>query len=201
MPNQNQNKKKKPAAQHLWFLHWLMAGFYLLLFITGPYMANLPRGFWYREPVYDFHKILGAVVMSLLLARIFVLLLVLQHKYKRRQPKLTLDLLQIFALHAALYFFMLLVPLSGFMCSNGTGHDVVIFGTEIVLPRLFAPNKQLGRLSDSAHFWLSYTFLVFIFLHMLDQRKYLRPQVRRFSKAAMAAISSGLSQSKETKEK
>jgi len=127
------------------------------------------------------HKTLGViVVMSLLLARIFVLLRVLQHKYRRRLPQRTRDWMQTFALHSALYFFMLLVPLSGYFLSNSTGHKVIIFGTDIALPYLFVQNKQLGELGRSLHFWLSYTFLAFIVLHSIDQWKYLRATWRRF---------------------
>lgn len=179
-------KGKKTVAQRLWFLHWLMASFYLLLFGGGIYMADLPREVSYRGSLYDFHKTLGVIVMSLLLARIFVLLRVLQHKYRRRQPKRTHDWWQTFALHSALYFFMLLVPLSGYFFSNSAGYDVIVFGTNIALPRLFAENKSLVDLARSSHFWLSYTFLAFIILHTVAQKKYLRATWRRFSKAVGA---------------
>lgn len=194
-------RRNKTAAQKLWFLHWLMAAFYLLLFMGGTYMADLPREVSYRGSLYDFHKTLGVVVMSVLLARIFVLLRVIQHKYRRRLPKLTREWVLTFALHASLYFFMLLVPLSGYFFSNSYGKDVIVFGTNIALPRLFAENKQLAELGRSVHFWLSYTFLSFVVLHMVNQGKYLRSQLRRFSKATMAAILSGLSRSRIAKNK
>ncbi|MFB8788025.1 MAG: cytochrome b [Potamolinea sp.] len=185
-----QQAKKKSAAQRLWFLHWLMAAFYLLLFAGGNYMADLPREVSYRGSMYDFHKTLGVIVMSLLLARIFVLLRVIQHKYRRRLPKFTRDWVQTFVLHAGLYFFMLLVPLSGYFFSNSFGKDVIIFGTNIALPRLFVENKPLAELGRSVHFWLSYSFLSVVVLHMVAQGKYLRSQLRRFSKMVIAALSS-----------
>lgn len=194
-------KRNKTQAQRLWFLHWFMAAFYLLLFSSGTYMANLPREVSYRGSFYDFHKTLGVVVMSLLLARIFVLLRVIQHKYRRRLPKISRDWVLTFALHASLYFFMLLVPLSGYFFSNSFGKDVIVFGTNMALPRLFAENKQLAELGRSLHFWLSYTFLSVVVLHMVDQGKYLRSQLRRFSKAVLAVISSGFHRSKVPKNK
>ena len=194
-------KRNKTQAQRLWFLHWLMAAFYLLLFSGGTYMANLPREVSYRGSFYDFHKTLGVVVMSLLLARIFVLLRVIQHKYRRRLPKISRDWVLTFALHVSLYFFMLLVPLSGYFFSNSYGKDVIVFGTNIALPRLFAENQQLAELGRSLHFWLAYTFLSVVVLHMVDEWKYLRSQMRRFSKAAIAVISSGSHRSKVPKNK
>lgn len=184
-----QQAKKKSAAQRLWFLHWLMAAFYLLLFAGGAYMADLPREVSYRGSMYDFHKTLGVIVMSLLLARIFVLLRVIQHKYRRRLPKFTGDWVQTFALHTGLYFFMLLVPLSGYFFSNSFGKDVIVFGTNIALPRLFVENKPLAEIGRSVHFWLSYSFLSVVVLHMVAQAKYLRSQMRRLTKAVIAVLS------------
>ncbi len=151
-------------------------------------MADLPREVSYRDSLYDFHKTIGVIVMSLLLARIFVLLRVLQYKYRRRQPKRPKNWWQTFALHSALYCFMLLVPLSGYFFSNSAGYDVIVLGTNVALPRLFAENKQVVDLARSSHFWLSYTFLASIVLHTLAQKKYLRATLRRFSKAANGAM-------------
>lgn len=176
-------KRHKAAAQRLWFLHWLMAVFYLALFAGGLYMADLPREVSYRGSLYTFHKTLGVFVMSLLLARISVLLGIVLHKYRRHLPKTTLRWWRMAALHTALYTFMLLVPLSGYLFSNANAKDVVIFGTNIVLPPLIEPDKEQAELGRSAHFWLSYTFLTFVLLHGLDQRKYLRAVVRRAYKA------------------
>ncbi len=179
---------KKLSAQRLWFLHWLMASFYLLLFVGGKYMTELPRSVSYRGSFYDFHKTLGVIVMSLLLARIFVLLLLLQHKYRRHLPKLTRIWWQTFALHSALYFFMLLVPLSGYLFSYWGGHPIQIFGTNIMLPNLISRNQELSGLGRSAHVWLAYTFLVLIILHSGSQRRYLRAQLCRSYQAASRAI-------------
>lgn len=176
------SKRTKSAAQQLRFLHWLMASFYLVLFVVGNYMNSLSRDVSYRMTLFDFHRTLGVIVMCLLLARVFVLLRTLQHKHRRRQPERTGNWLRTFALHTVLYFFMLLVPLSGYFSSNTDGFDVIVFGTGIALPKLFVTNEQLAELGDSAHFWLAYTFLAFIVLHMVVQKKYLRAQVRRFFK-------------------
>ncbi|MBW4473798.1 MAG: cytochrome b/b6 domain-containing protein [Stenomitos rutilans HA7619-LM2] len=180
---------KKSMAQRLWFLHWLMAAVYLMLFIGGIYMADLPREVTYRGSLYTIHKTLGVLVMSLLLARISVLLVVVLHKYRRRLPKTTPHWWRMTALHAALYTFMLLVPLSGYLFSNANAKDIVIFGTNLVMPPLIGADKALAELGRSAHFWLSYTFLAFILLHGLDQRKYLRAFLRRSYKTIAKTVS------------
>jgi len=173
-------KIKKITQQRLWFLHWLMASFYLLLFAGGIYMIHLGRDVFYRRSLYDFHKTLGVIVMSLLLARItFLLRLQLNKKRLSQQKK---NWIQTFIVHTFMYLFMLFVPLSGYLLSNAGGHDIIIFGTNIALPQLFAKNRQLAGLGSSLHFWLSYTFLVFIILHTLQQWRYLRGIWRRFYK-------------------
>ena len=180
--------KKKSPSQRLWFLHWLMTLFYLLLFIGGKYMAGLPESLSYRETIFDSHKTLGMLAMSLLLGRISLLLWIVLRKY--RQNKHKQGRLKKIALHTTLYFFMLLVPLSGYFDSNIGAHDVRIFGTNIILPPLFSVNEQweVSGFGDSVHFWLSYTFLAFIILHSIEQKKYLQAQMRRFSKASTIAM-------------
>ena len=176
-------RRKKTAAQRLWFLHWLMAAFYFMLFASGFYMTDLPREISYRGSLYSLHKTLGVVVMSVLLARISVLLGVVLHKYRRRLPKTTLRWWRMVALHTALYTLMLLVPLSGYLFSNANAKDVVILGTNIVLPPLIGADKTLADFGRSAHFWLSYTFLAAIVLHGLEQWRYLYAILRRFYQA------------------
>lgn len=173
-------KTIKITQERLWFLHWLMAGFYLLLFVSGTYMINLGHDVFYRRSLYDFHKTLGVIVMSLLLARItFLLRIQLDKKRLSHQKK---NWLQKFIVHASLYLFMLFVPLSGYLLSNAGGHDIIMFGTNIALPQLFTKNRQLAVLGGNLHFWLSYTFLVFIILHTLQQRKYLQGIWRKLFK-------------------
>ena len=188
--------RKKSAAQRLWNLHWWMTFFYLVLFIGGKYMVDLVKSpesisRSYLEAMFDIHKTLGVLVMSLLLTRIYWLLWVTLKKYRRRKPKHKKGWLTTVIIHIILYFFMFLVPLSGYFDSNIGGYDVKIFATGIVLPPLFPANEQwqASGFANSVHFWLSYTFLAFIILHMIDQKKYLRAQLRRFSKATLGKLS------------
>ncbi|WP_235641349.1 cytochrome b [[Limnothrix rosea] IAM M-220] len=160
-------------------VHWLMAAGYLILFMTGSFMARLPREFFIRSPLYDFHKSIGALVMAILTWRIIVLLQVWWKKYTKRLPKLSRKWWQKASLHALLYVFMWAVPVSGFFFSNSfKSNNVKLFG--IVLPDLFPQNEALVDLGRNLHFWLAYTFLVFIILHTLDQRKVLRANWKRF---------------------
>ncbi len=167
------------AFKALMSMHWLMAGCYLVLFITGTLMAQLPREVFIRNPLYDFHKSIGTLVMALLTWRILVLLRVWWRKYTKRPPKFTKEWFKTFALHTSLYMFMWGVPVTGFLLSNSyKSNNVKFFG--IVLPDIFPQNSAMVDVGRNLHFWLAYTFLACIILHIVAQWKVAKALWRRF---------------------
>lgn len=72
------------AFKQLMSLHWVMASSYLVLFVTGSFMARLPRELLFRNSLYDFHKSIAVLTMALLTLRIFILLRVWWNKYTKR---------------------------------------------------------------------------------------------------------------------
>jgi cytochrome b561 len=168
------------AFKQLMSLHWAMAACYLVLFITGPFMSELPRELFIRNPLYAFHKSVGVLTMAFLTLRILTLLRVWWKKYTKRLPKFTKEWYKNFALHASLYVFMWLVPVAGFLLSNSIRNkNVPFFG--IVVPDMFPKNPAMVEVGRSLHFWLSYTFLAFVILHILDQKKVVRANWRRLT--------------------
>ena len=168
------------AFKQLMSLHWVMSACYLVLFISGTFMARLPREFFIRGSLYDFHKSLGVLTMALLTLRSLTLLRVWWKKYTKRLPKFTKEWYKNFALHATLYVFMWLVPVAGFLLSNSYKSNIVkFFG--IPLPDLFPQNPAMVDVGRSLHFWLGYTFLAFVILHLLDQKKVVRANWRRLT--------------------
>ena len=168
------------AFKQLMSLHWVMSACYLVLFIGGTFMAQLPREFLIRGPLYDFHKSLGVLVMALLTLRILTLLRVAWKKYTKRLPKFTQEWYKNLALHATLYVFMWLVPVAGFFFSNSfKSNNVKFFG--IVLPDAFPHNSAMVEVGRSLHFWLAYAFLAFAILHILGQKKVVRANWRRLA--------------------
>lgn len=168
------------AFKQLMSMHWLMSACYLILFMTGTFMAQLPRGLFFRSPLYDFHKSMGALVIALLTWRILILLRVWWRKYTKRLPKFTPAWFKTFVLHTLLYVFMWVVPVSGFFFSNSYQSNNVPFFW-FTLPDIFPQNSELVDLGRSLHFWFSYTFLAFIILHTFAQWKVVRANWRRFS--------------------
>lgn len=167
------------AFKQLMSLHWTMAGLYLVLFIGGSFMAQLPREVFFRNSLYDLHKSIGVLTMALLTLRIFILLRVWWSKYTKRSPKLTKEWLKTVSLHTSLYIFMWAVPITGFFLSNSyKSQNVKFFG--LVLPDIFPQNSAMVGIARNSHFWLAYTFLAFILLHTVAQWKVLRANYRRF---------------------
>lgn len=166
------------AFKQLMSVHWIMSACYLVLFVVGTFMAQLPREWPIRGSLYDFHKSVGVLTMALLTWRILILLRVWWKKYAKRPPKFTKEWYKTFALHASLYVFMWAVPVAGFLLSNSfKSNNVKFFG--IVLPDMFPQNSATIEVGRSLHFWLSYTFLAFVILHILAQKKVVRANWRR----------------------
>jgi cytochrome b561 len=174
---------KKPrlnsAFQRLMSVHWWMAGCYLILFVGGTFMARLPRT-EFRGLLYDFHKSIGVLTMALLTWRILTLIQVMWKKYMKRLPKFSPQWWRNFALHALMYVFMWAVPIAGFFFSNSfRSNNVKFFG--LLLPDLFPQNDAMVDLGRSLHFWLAYTFLAFIAVHLIFQWKVAKANWRRLT--------------------
>jgi cytochrome b561 len=118
--------------------------------------------------------------MALLTWRILTLLQVVWKKYTRRAPKYSSLWVRNTALHSLLYLYMWAVPVAGFLLSNSyRANNVKLFG--LPLPDIFPQNEAMVEVGRSLHFWLAYTFLAFIILHMLVQWKVVKANWRRFS--------------------
>lgn len=171
---QRQNSKFK----HLMLLHWMMASLLILLYLTGVYVAHPPQANFTKWLSPFLHQSIGTLFLLMLVARIFLLLRVIGSKYSRRLPNVTPTWLKTTALHTILYLLMLIVPLTGFFLRNCQGLHTTFFG--ISVPSVLAANDNWAGSMRSAHFGVSYMFLVFIGLHLLMHWKFVRSRLRRF---------------------
>ncbi len=176
------------AFKRLWSMHWIMAGCYLVLFVAGITMVRMPEDLPVREHTYTLHKSIGALTVALLTWRIVLLQQVWWRKYTHRLPQPTLEWIRTVLLHTLIYGFMLAVPMSGFFLSNSYSSGNVPFFWVVTLPDIFPENAAVVGLARDLHFWISYTFLGFIVLHIIDQRKVVRSLWRRASGAVRKAV-------------
>lgn len=169
------------AFGRLWKLHWVMAACFLVIYLVGIVMARLPREVLFRGSLYNVHKSFGVLVLCLLLFRIFTLMQVFGGKYQKRSPRLTPHWIKTFSFHCLLYVLMLVVPISGILLSNTGGHDVPFFF--VTLPNWFEENRSIAAKASNLHFWLAYTLLALVALHMVEQRQFLRKTWKQTFKA------------------
>ena len=73
--------------------------------------------------------------------------------------------------HIALYAFMLIIPISGWLMSSAKGVQTVWFGV-LPLPDLIGKDKALGHLLEEVHETLSWTLVTLIAGHVLASLKH-----------------------------
>jgi cytochrome b561 len=145
------------------FLHWFMAVWMLGMLAIGFYMVDLPPGPVKFETLYPLHKISGFVFLWVV---IFRLIWRLTHPVP---PSPRLHPIHRFFAKASipvLYAVMFILPLSGFVMSDTSGHPIA-FGSLGTLPALLPANKQLARWAWEIHGYVAYAILFILTMHIL----------------------------------
>lgn len=146
-------------------LHWGQAILIVWLLWLGWTMTDLPKGAE-RSAAYSLHKSLGLLAL---------LLLGLRLAWRWRHPAPPAlgqggELLLARLVHAGLYVFLLLAPLSGYFASAFTPFAVKFFGIE--LPRFFAPDEGFNALFKQVHLIMVWGGAGLIGLHVLGALKH-----------------------------
>lgn len=108
-------------------LHWAMAVIVCWLLWRGWTMIDLPKGAE-RTAAYSLHKSFGLLVLLLLAIRL---------AWRRREPPPPLTVSGWEAklahlTHHALYAFLLLAPLAGYLASSFSSYPLKFFGLEVL---------------------------------------------------------------------
>jgi cytochrome b561 len=176
--------------KQLMSMHWWMAGFYFILFVSGVTIERIQDGASFRELLYDAHKSLGVLVLILLSWRVFLLVKVWGKKYTKHLPKLTGNWYFKTGLHTLLYLLMLAVPLSGYWLSNAyQANNINLFG--IPMPDLFPVDSEAVSQAGGAHSRTSKVFAILIAIHFIAQHKFVKANWRRLSGWAMSLKTKG----------
>ena len=147
-------------------LHWAQAVLVVWLLWLGWTMTDLPKGAE-RSAAYGLHKSLGLLVFLLVLVRL---------AWRARHPappsqtagwegKLAKGT------HHALYAFLLLAPLAGYLASSFTPYVVKFFG--IALPRTGWPDESLNGLFKGIHQAFVWSGAGLVALHVAGALKHL----------------------------
>ncbi|HVE44744.1 MAG TPA: cytochrome b [Gammaproteobacteria bacterium] len=141
------------------FLHWLMALLIIGLLILGLYMVALPISHE-KLKLYGWHKEYGLLALGLVAVRLLWRLINIT-------PRLSLPLLEKIAartVHWAFYFFMVAMPITGWLITSAAGLPASFFGL-FVLPNLISPSEEQRLLFQQIHQWLGYGLIATIILH------------------------------------
>jgi len=122
-------------------LHWLMVLLISAVYATILLRENYPKGTDIREGLKAWHFMLGLTVLALVLIRLLA-------RLSQHRPPITPapSVWQAFlanATHLALYAFMLVMPLAGWVILSASGKPIPFFGLE--LPPLTGRNEGLAK--------------------------------------------------------
>ena len=142
-------------------LHWLMAVVIIGLLALGIYMSNLPLSPIKLE-LYAWHKWFGVTVFLLVWIRLAWRIM---HPPPAPPEGLSTLLVRLAHIgHFALYAFMIVIPLSGWLMSSAKGFQTVWFGV-VPLPDLIDKNRELGDALQLLHKVLNVLFMLTIAGH------------------------------------
>jgi cytochrome b561 len=144
-------------------LHWLMAALILAAIPLGLAALWLPAGTPPRVALLMAHKSLGMTVLVLAVLRLAYRAAVGAPPYA--EPLTPLLRAAALVAHFALYTLMVALPVVGYVASTAGGREVSWFGL-FVWPALAPQDKALAHLAAQAHFWLGWTIIAIIALHL-----------------------------------
>ena len=142
-------------------LHWLVAFFVFAMLALG-WGREIAPGAW-RPAMIDLHKSIGFCILCLMMIRT-------AWRLYRGAPRLPegmgkLSAYAAAAVHALLYGFLLLMPVSGWLMLSAAGRPAQIFGLD--LPALMEKDRNLLPFFKELHEIAAYGLSALIALHVL----------------------------------
>ncbi|WP_438951945.1 cytochrome b [Porticoccus sp.] len=144
-------------------LHWLMVLLLIAVYSCIELRELYPKGSDPREAFKAWHFMLGLTVFALVWIRLIVQLL--QTRPEIFPPPAHWQILAGRSMHVILYFFMIAMPLMGWLVLSGSGKPVPFFGT--TLPALMPENETLAKSIKEVHETIGKAGYFLIALHAL----------------------------------
>jgi cytochrome b561 len=126
-------------------LHWLMLALLVAVYGVIELREFYPRGSALREGLKTWHYMLGLTVFGLVWLRVLARLLAPAPAPVEGGWRLAMSR----AVHAALYAFMIGMPVAGWLILSAEGEPIPYFGAE--LPPLVAANEALAERVEELH--------------------------------------------------
>jgi cytochrome b561 len=149
-----------PPASKL--LHWLIAASVLTtapIAITMTRMSEWPT----RDFLYNFHKSLGVLILTLMILRLINRLAV---GAPIPDPGIEAWQKRVSAIvHTALYALLLAMPIVGYVANSAFGAPTPFFGL-FNLPALVGKNEALATQLFTIHRWVGFLVILLVLLHV-----------------------------------
>lgn len=160
-------KQRVAYSPGLIALHWLSALLIAGVLVVGWLMGDMPKGVE-KSNMMSLHQTLGVTVVVLAFLR-----LVLRRLQGVPPVELATPADKLAAMvQVALYGFMLLVPVLGYLTSSFGGHPVNLLGGAVSLPLLTAQNHDVHEQMGDLHQAMAYVMLALIALHVAGALKH-----------------------------
>lgn len=128
-------------------LHWLMLLLLVAVYSLMEFRGYVPRGSELRADMKTWHYMLGLSVLVLVVLRLLVRLAT---PVPRIEPAVSrVQALAARLVHAALYLFMLAMPVLGWMILSAEGESIPFYGLQ--LPALIPESETLAELFEEIH--------------------------------------------------
>lgn len=147
-------------------LHWGQAILVFWLLWLGWTMTDLPKGAE-RSAAYGLHKSLGLLML-------FIVAIRLVWRQRKAPPPMLVggwEAKLAHFVHIALYGFLILAPLAGYLASSFTPYALKFFGIEI--PKAGWPDESFNAFFKQCHLWAVWGGAGLIFLHVAGAIKHL----------------------------
>ncbi len=150
------------------YLHWLMAGLILLLFILGIYMVDLNYyDDWYQRAP-QLHKSIGIMLATVWLFRI-------SWRFFQIKPTSLLTSRTFSRLVGLTHSFMLLLSavilISGYLIASADGRAIPVFNL-FEMPAILLNIENQEDISGEIHFYSAVTLIIIAGLHSLAALKH-----------------------------
>ena len=144
-------------------LHWLMAVLMVSVYAFIEFRELFPKGSDPRETMKAVHFMLGLAVLLLVLPRLIARFLGTMPSIIPEPPAWQHSAANV--THLALYLFMILMPVLGWLVLSAAGKPIPFFGLQ--LPALIGENKELAKFLKEIHETVGELGYYLIGLHVL----------------------------------
>lgn len=150
------------------FFHWLIAFIVIIMLVGSFFLDDLPEQ--YRGTAFMLHKSFGITVLFLMVMRLVWIGIVGKPALPSTVPMWQSNLSRL--VQYALYFFVILMPLSGWIMSVAANKIPYFFGLfHLSLPGI-EPNKALSSLMKQTHNTIAWIIIALLVLHIAGAIKH-----------------------------